>query len=252
MYALKRGNIDVAVTVCDGAGTVITSNPSVVQGIGAYMNGLFYTTPIKNVIRKIEENGGFVLTPDKAEIDQLKGVKNAFAMGFRNIAVTVRGDEKEIIKDIRNFEEELKSADNSLNIKYKGDGKPVPFRIVILTVCNTGIDKESAEIIRDYADLSWACASKFVREVVGPPSIMQVGVKIPVFILTVSGLDFISSYSSDEILKEELKDIEKKHYITSNKYRKDSIKINMGKFSVFLYETGSLPVCAEDEPEPLI
>ena len=34
MTGLERGIIDAAVTVCDGAGTVITSNGKLVQGMG--------------------------------------------------------------------------------------------------------------------------------------------------------------------------------------------------------------------------
>jgi putative methanogenesis marker protein 8 len=237
MYALKRNNIDVAVTACDGAGTVITSNPEIVQGIGAYMNGLFYTSPVKEVIERIKGNNGYILSPEDAEINQFEGVKKAVEMGFKNIAVTIRGDENEVIGETR----KLKDTINNGQV-----------RIVILAICNTGIDRNSAEVIRDCADLAWACASSHVREIVGPESILQVGMKIPVFVLSKSGLDFISSYSSDAFLKEKLKDVDKKHYITSNKYEENSIKLNMGKFSVFLYETPSLPLSTADEPQPLI
>ena len=76
--------------------------------------------------------------------------------------------------------------------------------------------------------------------------------KIPVFVMTEKGLNFISAYSSDEILKEKLGDIAQKHYITSSKFEDGSVKIKMGKFHVFLYETEKLPVSTEDEPGPLI
>ena len=250
MYALKRHNIDAAVTVCDGAGTVITSNPEIVQGIGAYMNGLFYTTPVKEVMKRIEENNGYVLSPTDAMISQFAGVKRAIEMGFKNIAVTVRGDEQEIIRKIKKFDDTI---NNKVSTKRTtGEIKKGKIRVVILAICNTGIDSGSAEVIRDCADLAWACASNRVREIVGPESILQVGMKIPVFVLSKSGLDFISSYSSDELLKEELKDADKKHYITSNKYKENSMKLNMGKFSVYFYETPSLPISTADEPEPLI
>ncbi len=76
--------------------------------------------------------------------------------------------------------------------------------------------------------------------------------KIPVFVMTEKGLNFISAYSSDETLKEKLGNIEQKHYITSGKFEEGSIKIKMGKFNVFLYETAKLPVSTDDEPRPLI
>ena len=231
MYALKRKNIDAAVVACEGAGTVITSNPAVVQGIGAYMNGLFYTTPIPEVIERIEKNGGRVLSAGNAELDQCEGVKKAAEMGYKKIAVTVRGDEQ-ILDSIRNL-------DSSLDI-------------VILSICNTGINSYQAGHIRLYADLAWACASKELRDIAGPASILQVGMKIPVFILTKRGLDFISSYSSDERLREMLADADKRHYITANKFAEGAIKLSMGRFSVFLYETERLPLDADDRPEPLI
>lgn len=231
MYALKRRNIDAAVIACEGAGTVITSNPAVVQGIGAYMNGLFYTTPIPEIIERIIKNGAAVLSAADAGLDQYEGVKKAAELGYKKIAVTVRGDEQ-ILDRIRKYNSSLD--------------------IVILSICNTGINSLQADHICKSADLAWACASKELRKIAGPSAIMQVGMKIPVFILTKRGLDFISSYSSDPELQIKLNNADRKHYITANKFRQGSIKINMGRFSVFLYETDELPVDADDRPEPLV
>ena len=49
MTATRRGLIEAAVTVCDGAGTVITSNPSLIQGMGGWISGLVKTDPIPEV-----------------------------------------------------------------------------------------------------------------------------------------------------------------------------------------------------------
>ena len=233
MYALKRKIVESAVIVCEGAGTIITSKPEVVQGIGAYMNGLFYTSPISEVISRLKKSGSDILNQGNAEINQFKGLLRSIKSGCKNIAVTVRGDERSIISKIRKLEE-----DYDINI-------------TILVICNTGIDKKQAETVGLYGDIVWACASKHIREVVGPASILQVGMKIPVFVLTGRGIFFISGYSSGNILKN-IKDLDKKHYITSNKYEKGGLKINMGKFSVYLYETEKLPVSTFDEPKPLI
>ena len=54
MFALRKGVIDAAVVVCEGAGTVITNKPEVVQGIGARMNSLLLTSPIKGIIKKLK------------------------------------------------------------------------------------------------------------------------------------------------------------------------------------------------------
>src|SRR4030042_3396545 len=95
MYAMKRKNIEAAVVVCEGAGTVVTMiEPGVVQGIGAYMNGLFYTTPIPDIITGIQSHNSIVLSPTDAKIDQAEGVRLAAKSGYRHIAVTVRGDEE--------------------------------------------------------------------------------------------------------------------------------------------------------------
>ena len=74
------------------------------------MNGLFYTTPIPDVINNIRKNGGTVLSAADAKLNQYEGVMKAAQMGCRKIAVTVRGDEMEIIKNIREFEQGFNSA----------------------------------------------------------------------------------------------------------------------------------------------
>jgi putative methanogenesis marker protein 8 len=271
MYALKRKIIDCAVVACEGAGTVITDNPGLVQGIGAYMNGLFYTTSIEGVIDNIRKNGGTVLSAKDAKLNQYEGVIKAKEMGFRKIAVTVRGDETEIIKSIRGLEKRFDSAGEGLGYDFNKNKSPEKSRqagtsksspeypenpeypeVVILAICNTGISAEQARTVSDSADLAWACASKEIRNIAGPRSILQVGMKIPVFIMTDKGLNFISAYSSDEILKEKLGNITQKHYITSSKFEDGSIKIKMGKFHVFLYETTKLPVSTGDEPGPMV
>jgi putative methanogenesis marker protein 8 len=231
MYALKRNVIDCSVLVCEGAGTVITTNPALVQGIGAYMNGVFYTSPVKEIIGKIEKNNGLVLNIKTAIIDQLAGVKKAISTGHKNIAVTVRGDQDDVLKSIRELDKD-------------GD-----VDITILSVCNTGISKKQAESIRKYSDIAWACASYNIWEIIGPISILQLGMKIPVFVLTEKGIRFISGYSKQAIQK--LIDPGKKHYITMNKLESGEIKMDLGRFSVYLYETESLPLHASDEPEPL-
>jgi putative methanogenesis marker protein 8 len=235
MYALKRKNIDAAVVVCEGAGTVITAvEPGVVQGIGAYMNGLFYTTPIPDIITNLQNHNCIVLSPADAKMDQAEGVMRAAQAGYRRIAVTVRGDEEDAFYRIREIEKDK-------NIK-----------VIILAVCNTGVSEKQAEVIKNNSDLAWACASKYIRDIAGPSALLQIGMKIPVFVLTGRGLDFISSYSTDDFLMKKPNSLKNKHYITSNKFASGSIKINMGKFSVYLYETEKLPIATDDEPDPLI
>ncbi len=104
MTALRRGLIDCTVTVCDGAGTVITSNPELVQGMGALMSGLIETEPIQEIINGIELRGGVVLDKENARIDQPGGLRAACGLGFKKIAVSVvapqdAGELREIEKE---------------------------------------------------------------------------------------------------------------------------------------------------------
>ena len=43
----------------------------------------------------------------------------------------------------------------------------------------------------------------------------------------------------------------KKHYVTANRLEPGGIKMDLGRFSVFLYETERLPLHTSDEPRPL-
>jgi hypothetical protein len=55
------------------------------------MNGLFYTTPVPDVIEGIIRLGGTVASPQTAAVDQLAGLRLAASLGLRRIAVTVNG-----------------------------------------------------------------------------------------------------------------------------------------------------------------
>lgn len=232
MYALERKGVEAAVLVCEGAGTVITDNPSTVQGIGAYMNGIFYTTAVPEIILKLKNQGACVLS-EKGTINQLGGVKKAYRQGYRKIAVTVRGDQIDQIKKIRDFQ-------------FRNPG----FTTVIMAVCNTGISGYQARVVRDNADLAWACASSKIRSIVGPASMVQLGMKIPVFITTSAGIELLSHYSNQKELLSVLESGSKK-YITSSRCQQGGTKFNMGRFSVYLYPVDKLPVYTPDQPQPL-
>ncbi len=88
-FASHVGLIDAAVLACDGAGTVIAKKPALIQGVGGRMSGLVSTSPIKEVIQRIEENGGIVVDKIHAALDQFSGVKRAYEEGFKKVAVTV-------------------------------------------------------------------------------------------------------------------------------------------------------------------
>ncbi|MGA1840145.1 MAG: methanogenesis marker 8 protein [bacterium] len=225
MYAIKKGGIDAAVTVCDGAGTVISDSPSLIQGIGARMNGLFYTTPIPDIIKGIEDKEGIVVFPDTAGIDQIAGLKKAAENGYKKIAVTINGFMDDDISCIPVIEKEY------------------GIKAVIIIVCTTGISKKRIDHLARWADLIWSCASGEVREIAGRLSILQISLGIPVFVLTQKGLDFTANYSSEPDLIRGL--ALNGQYLISNKFK--GISIKMGDIFTYLSKS-NLPVRSKKEP----
>ena len=224
MYALKKHAIDAAVVACDGAGSVITGSPDVVQGIGARMNGLFHTTPIPGIVKRLEALGAHVPFSD-GSIAQATAVEQAIRLGYRNIAVTVNGHMEEPL-DI-----------------FRKTGEKQGVAITVFLVCSTGVSCERAEEIRDFSDVVWSCASCEVREIVGPASILQITRKIPVFVLTKNGLDTTSAYAGEMDIIRDL-DPARQHFIAGDRKGK---KITMGRFRTYLSEA-VLPVRSHDEP----
>ena len=224
MYALKKKSIEAAVVVCEGAGTVIVSKPEIVQGIGARMNGLFFTSPIKKIAKKLKEAGAYVVFQD-ASINQIEGVRKAAELGCQNIAVTINCSMDEPFKKIQEIEKEFGVS------------------VFVLAICTTGITEKRIREIKRYSDLVWSCASDKLREIIGKAAVLQLSRKIPVFVVTKKGLDFVSKYCSEEALIQEL-DVKKQYFITSKNGDK---KITMGNFDVYLHET-SLPVRDKKEP----
>lgn len=161
MTATRRGLIEAAVTVCDGAGTVITNNPSLIQGIGGWISGLVETDPIPEVLAGIEERNGTVLDPKTAKIDQVAGARLA-AERYSKFAVTVA--DADVAEELRELEKEQ-------NVQ-----------ILIVGVHLTGIGEVDAERLLACADIVTSCASKFIREKVQP--LVQVGTAVPLFGLT--------------------------------------------------------------------
>ncbi len=173
---MEQKILQCAVIVCEGAGTVITWNPSLVQGIGARLTGIIKTSPIMNIIKHIETHEGIVLDPSSAKIDQVEGIKRAIEIGFKEIAVTIPSFQSGEIAEIRKIEEKEKDV-----------------KITIFSVCNTCATKEDLKYIEN-ADIVCASASQIIREYIGKRAIMQLGVTIPIFILTEKGKRIVLNY----------------------------------------------------------
>jgi putative methanogenesis marker protein 8 len=168
MTGVKRGVIEAAVTVCDGAGTVITDNPGLIQGMGGWISGLVETDPIPDVMRGISERGGHILDPKSALIDQVGGAKWA-SNKYSRFAVTVA--DAGCAMRLRELEEELR------------------VKILIIGVHLTGIGREDAEQLLSTADIVTGCASLHIREMIRP--LVQVGTAIPLFGLTKWGKELL-------------------------------------------------------------
>jgi len=175
---LEHHLIDCAIVVCEGAGTVITANGKLVQAIGARLTGIIKTSPIPEIIKHIERNGGVVLDKSEARIDQVAGVKRAFDSGFKHIAVSAAGFQAKAILEIRKLEKDLEAD------------------ILVFSICNTCISEADVKhIIR--ADVVCASASRILRSHIGSKALMQLGVTIPVYALTERGKRLILAYLTE-------------------------------------------------------
>ena len=162
--------VDCAVIVCDGAGTVLITDPETVQGIGGRISGFLSTTPIVEIINNLGENK--VLNPATASINQIEGTKKAIDSGFKNIAVTVASPEDA---------EELRKLEKSLD----------EVNIYIFAVHVTGLSLEEAEKLFNNSDVITSCASKSIREIGEKKGLLKAGESIPIFAATKMGKEFL-------------------------------------------------------------
>ncbi|RQW80788.1 MAG: DUF2099 family protein [Methanothrix sp.] len=169
MTGILHGLIDAAVTVCDGAGTVITANPQLIQGMGGYISGLSETDPIPEVLEGIKKRDGHVLSPQDGRINQLDGANWAASNGFVKFAVTV--------------------ADADTAEKLRELEKETGVKILIVGVHLTGIGPQDAKRLLAVADIVTGCASLHIRQQVKP--LVQVGTAVPLFGLTKWGKELL-------------------------------------------------------------
>ena len=175
MSGLRSGSLETTVTACDGAGTVISNNPDLVQGIGGRMSGLIKTEPIKDIINGIQKFGGIVLDTKTAAIDPISGVEKAADLGYKKIAVTVVNPKT--AKKLRELEDELE------------------LDLIVIAVHVTGVSKEEAQSLLENSDLVISCASKHIRELAKP--FVQVAAAIPLFVITQKGKEIVIERAKD-------------------------------------------------------
>ena len=164
---MEMENIDCVVGACDGTGTVIMTNPRIVQGVGARVSGLVSTTPIHEVIEKLEQKGSVVLNPETAELNQLEGLKLAVDMGYKNIAVTILPSQ--MVREIREY-----PVDDDVNV-------------YIFVAHTTGANPDEVKMLFDNADIVTACASKAIDEYADKYEPYYYGLKVPIFCASEDG-----------------------------------------------------------------
>jgi putative methanogenesis marker protein 8 len=228
MHALQAGLIDVAVCVCDGAGSVVSDRPEVVQGIGARMNGLFYTTAIPEVVAGLREQGALVF--DDARIDQHRALLRALAAGYRRPAVTVNGYVGEPLAPLR-------------AAAARDRAEPV-----LCALCTTGVDAARAAELAGEADLVWSCASAEVRRA-GSRARLQLTKGIPVFVHSARGLAFLAAYADDGASAAALRELpERRQYLLAGGREGRSVRLGGRRLAL---QEARLPVGSENEPRPL-
>ncbi|MCL2032319.1 MAG: DUF2099 family protein [Methanomassiliicoccaceae archaeon] len=164
--ALRRRMIDAAVIAADGVGTVVVTDPEIVQGLGGRISGLCETSPIDDVIEGVGREN--VLDPASAVIDMVRGVKKARAMGYGTIAVTVAS--------VRAASEIRAEFGNSA---------------IIMAVHTSCMPPDDARTAFDVCDVITACASEAVREESKRRDLIIAGNKVPIYGVTEKGKELV-------------------------------------------------------------
>ena len=160
--ALTKGIIDCTVIVCEGAGTVIVTDPELAQGIGGRISGILETSPIESVINAIGKER--VLDPKTAKIDQVQGVTKAVTLGFRRIGVSVATG-----KDAETIRKKLEDS------------------AVIFAVHTSKVSASDAIKFLKNCDIVTACASKEVRSLMAELDVVRYGNKVPIYAVSEIG-----------------------------------------------------------------
>ena len=169
---MELGNIDCVVGACDGAGTLIMTNPRVVQGVGARVSGLISTTPIPEVIEQLHQKDSVILNPETSELNQLEGLKLALEKGYKNIAITILPSP--MVREIRNY-----PVDDDVNI-------------YIFVAHTTGTSPDDAKMLFDNADIVTACSSKAIAEYTDKHK-PYYGLKVPIFCASQKGRELLDN-----------------------------------------------------------
>jgi len=165
--ALKCRMIDAAVIAADGCGTVVVTDPEIVQGLGGRISGLCETSPIESVIDGVGREN--VLDTATTEIDAIKGVRKAKAMGYKTVAATIVS-----MKDASALREEFAGS------------------VILMAVHTTTISNDDdARTAFDLCDVVTACASEAIRKESKNRDIIIAGNKVPVYGVSEKGKELV-------------------------------------------------------------
>jgi putative methanogenesis marker protein 8 len=142
------------------------------------VTGIVKTSPIKEDIEHIDSNGGVILNERTARINQVEGVRRAFELGFKHVAVSVAGFQTKTISEIRELETTVEPD------------------VLIFSVCNACVHKADVKHITK-ADIACASASRILRTKIGSKAMIQLGMTIPVYALTKKGKKVVLSYLAE-------------------------------------------------------
>ncbi len=171
----KLGYIDCVVGVCEGVGTLLMTEPEVIQGVGGRVSGLIKTSPIPEVIKRVGiEN---VIDPENATLDPIAGLDTAIKKGYKNIAVTLLPSE--LVRKVREYP------------------KPKDVNVYILIAHTTNISMEDTQEIFEYADIITACASKNIRNYANEVKPYYYGKVVPIFAITDEGRKMLDNRLKD-------------------------------------------------------
>ena len=167
----ELGLIECVVGVCEGVGTLLITDPEIIQGVGGRVSALISTTPILEVMENVGiEN---VVNPETAELNPVKGLKIAIERGYKNIAITILPSQT--IKELHDYP------------------KPSDVNIYIFVAHTTNASEDDIKTAFNYADVITACSSKKVREHAQKEKVYYSGSKVPIFAVTEKGREFLDN-----------------------------------------------------------
>jgi hypothetical protein len=142
------------------------------------MHNILMTSPIDKTLRKLASFGCHLLSKSGI-IDQFLGVSKAAEMGYKTIGVTIDGHSAQNLERLKDIE------------KHYG------VKVISLVICTTGIKREIAEKIKEFADLVWSCSSVEAHKLIAPSAKLQLSKLMPVFAISDVGVNFAFGYHSE-------------------------------------------------------